>query len=318
MSGDGRRRGALRLVAPAKINLALEVLARRADGYHEIDTVITTIDLADEVRLRPAAGLEVALDGPRAAGIAVTEEATGEAAEAAAGELSGRAARALAAAAGREPDVRIELTKRVPVAAGLGGGSSDAAAVLRGLNVLWGLDWPPERLATVAAQLGSDVPFFLHGGTARCTGRGERVQPLRDLRPPLRLLLLLPPLPATPGKTARRYGALTERDHTDGEHVQRLAARLGRGAPPPPQDMVNAFEAVVERTETELVAHYAAYRATGASPLRLCGAGPALYLPVEGGARVGELRRDLRAAGAEVIEAHTLPRERALAVTTDA
>ena len=310
MSGKATPGGALRLPAPAKINLALEVLGRRPDGYHEIDTVVTTIDLADELRLRPAAGLEVCLDGPHAAGVAAAEEA--------AEELSGRAARALAAAAGRDPGVRIELTKRVPVAAGLGGGSSDAAAVLRGLNVLWGLDWAPERLSAVAAELGSDVPFFLHGGTARCTGRGERVEPLRDLRPPLRLLLLLPPLPAAPGKTARRYGALTERDHTDGRHVRRLAARLGRGAPPPPRDMVNAFEAVVERTEAELVAHYAAYGAAAASPLRLCGAGPALYLPVEGEARIGDLRRELRAAGAEVIEARTLPRERALAVVDDA
>ncbi|MGE3794986.1 MAG: 4-(cytidine 5'-diphospho)-2-C-methyl-D-erythritol kinase, partial [Dehalococcoidia bacterium] len=185
---------ALRLLAPAKINLALEVTARRPDGYHDIDTVMTTIDLADGVRLSPAPALEVALTGPEARGIDPADD------------LAGRAARALAAAAGHEPAVRIEVSKRIAAPAGLGGGSSDAAAVLRGLNVLWGLNWSLERLAEVAATLGSDVPFFLHCGAARCTGRGDLVQPQRDLKP-LRLLVLVPPDGAVQNKTARRYGA---------------------------------------------------------------------------------------------------------------
>ena len=211
----------------------------------------------------------------------------------------------------------IEVTKRVPVAAGLGGGASDAAAVLRGLNVLWGLDWPVERLTELAAALGSDVPFFLHGGTARCTGRGEVVAPLRD-PPPLPLLLLLPPVEPPPDKTARRYRALTDPDFSRGQHAQRLARSIGRGAPPPARDLVNAFEAVVERSESELVAHYALYRATGGPQLHLCGAGPALYLLVPERARTAELRRDFEAAGARVFETRTLPRAAALAVTRDA
>ncbi|MEZ4554352.1 MAG: 4-(cytidine 5'-diphospho)-2-C-methyl-D-erythritol kinase [Dehalococcoidia bacterium] len=292
---------ALRLLAPAKINLALEVTGRRADGYHDIDTVMTTIDLADAVRLSPAPALEVILSGPEAAGIDPDDD------------LAGRAARALADAAGREPAVRIEVTKRIPSPAGLGGGSSDAAAVLRGLNALWGLDWPLERLAEVAATVGSDAPFFLHCGAARCTGRGEVVQPLRDLKP-LRLLVLVPPVGALQNKTARRYGALTPHDFTDGHRSWRLSQRLARGAPPPTNDLVNVFESVVERTDAELVAHYASYRAAGAPQLHLCGAGPAVYVFVREGARVADLRRGFEALGAAVFEARTLPRAAALAV----
>ena len=159
---QGPGTAALSLLAPAKLNLVLEVVERRDDGFHDLDTVMTTIDLADRVGLRPAGELDVRLSGRGA------EQIAGE------DELAAAAARALAEAAGREPSVAIEVEKRVPAAAGLGGGSSDAAAVLRGLARLWQLDWPIERLEEVAASVGSDVPFFLHGGTARCRGRGAR------------------------------------------------------------------------------------------------------------------------------------------------
>jgi 4-diphosphocytidyl-2-C-methyl-D-erythritol kinase len=203
----------------------------------------------------------------------------------------------------------------VRAAGGLGGGSSDAAAALRGLNVLWGLGWDVARLAAVAETLGSDVPFFLHGGTARCTGRGEQVEPLPDLRP-LRMLILVPPVPAPPDKTARRFRALRPADLTDGSRSQRLARRLARRAPPPTNDLVNAFEAVIERSEPELVAHYAGYGAATARTPRfhLCGAGPALYLLLHEEALFAELRRDFERAGARVLEARTLPRAEALRV----
>lgn len=296
--------GGLRLTAAAKINLALEILGKRDDGFHEIDTVITTISLADELRLRPAEELTVRFSGRHARDI--SDE----------GELCAAAVQAVARATGRPPAVEIEVTKRIPVAAGLAGGSSDAAAVLRGLNELWDLDWSIEELTDVAAEIGSDVPFFLHGGVARCTGRGEVVQPLKELAP-LRLLLLVPPVPPRADKTARRFGALVHGDFSDGERSRRLAARLDRGAPPPARDLVNAFEAVVERSEPELLAHYVRYRAGRGPALHLCGAGPALYLLVNKNARVAALRRGFEAAGAEVIEASTLPRAEALAITSD-
>jgi len=294
----------VRLIAPAKINLALEVLHRRPDGYHEVDTVMTTLDLADRVTITqraPGAGLEVVLTGAYAAGIDPADD------------LSGRAAQLIADETGRAPDVRIEVAKRIPSPAGLGGGSSDAAAVLRGLNALWGLGMDAEALAALGARIGSDVAFFAVGGTARCTGRGDRVEGLRDMRP-LRMLILVPPVPAGEAKTARRYAALTPQDFGHGHVSQRLAHRIARNAPPPTNDLVNTFERVIERTQPELVAHYAAYSAQGAPRLHLCGAGPAVFLLVTEGAKVAELRRDFSMTGAVVIEARTLPRPAALAV----
>ena len=281
------------------------MLSKRDDGFHNLDTVMTTISLADEVRLRPAEALSMQFSGRRARDI--SED----------GELCVAAARAMAQASGRAPNVAIEVAKRIPVAAGLAGGSSDAAAVLRGLNQLWGLDWSIEELTDVAASLGSDVPFFLHAGSARCTGRGEIVQPLKDIAP-LRLLLLVPPVPPMPDKTVRRFGALAHGDFSDGSRSRKLAARLDRGAPPPVRDLVNVFEAVVERSDPELLAHYVRYRAGRGPALHLCGAGPTIYLFVTKNVKVAALRRDYQATGAEVIEASTLSRADALAITADA
>ena len=295
--------GGLRLLAPAKINLALEVLDKRGDGFHEIDTVMTTIDLADRVRLQPADELSVRFDGPHGGMI---ED-----------DLCTRAALALGEASGHNAAVRIEVTKQIPLAAGLGGGSSDAAAVLRGLNQLWGLGWTVEELSSVAASLGSDVPFFLQGGAARCSGRGEIVEPLRDVRD-LRLLLLLPPVTSAPDKTARRYGALTADDFSDGEHVRRVAGRVGRGAPPPVNDLVNTFEGVVERSEPELLAHYASYRKSGVPQIHLCGSGPMVYLLVSDLAKVKALRHDFEMLGADVIDTRTLGHRDAVAIQSDA
>ena len=295
---------AVTAIAPAKINLALEVTRTRPDGYHEIATVMTTLDLTDRVRVSAHPTLEVRLDGPDARGIEPADE------------LSGRAARAIAQAAGRAPNLLIEVTKRIPSPAGLGGGSSDAAAVLRAVNALWGLGWSAERLGKIGASIGSDVPFFVHGGTAHCTGRGEHVEPLKDLKT-MRMLVLVPPVPAAKQKTALRYAALTQHDFTDGHRTWRLAQRIARGAPPPTNDLVNAFESSIERTDVELLAHYAAFRAAGAPQLHLCGSGPAVYTLIKEGIRIAQFRQAFEAVGARVFEAHTVPRAQALALTRE-
>ncbi len=158
------------LKAPAKINLSLRVLGRRPDGYHDIDSVMQMVGLYDDVEVAPGRrGLDVVVEGadlPAGPGNLVYEAAT-----------------ALAKAAGVSTGASIRLAKRIPIGAGLGGGSSDAAAVLMALSRLWRLRWTRTRLAELGAGLGSDVPFFFFGPTARVTGRGELVA--RTARPRL-------------------------------------------------------------------------------------------------------------------------------------
>ncbi len=162
----------LALRCPAKVNLHLEVLGRRPDGYHEVRTVLAAVGVWDEVTL------ELAPPG------VVTLEVAGEAAVPAGEEnLMVRAARLLAQVSGAAHGVHMSLAKRIPVAGGMGGGSSDAAATLAGLAVLWGLDGSYAALQPLAARLGADVPFFLVGGVALGTGRGSEVEPLPDLPP---------------------------------------------------------------------------------------------------------------------------------------
>lgn len=165
MSKRAVRRRCLTLQASAKVNLALEVLGKRSDGYHEIATVMQAVDLCDRLTLETAPS-------------AITFEADDPALPTDEHNLVVRAARLLQQACGLAAGARIQLSKRIPVAAGLGGGSSDAAATLWGLNRLWGLRWPQKRLAELAITLGMDVPFFLSGGRALGTGRGERLKRL--------------------------------------------------------------------------------------------------------------------------------------------
>ena len=171
----------LRLLAPAKLNLSLRVLGRRADGYHELDTLFERIDLADELTFTPQPGsaLTLTTDHPTL-GVGVDN-------------LILKAARLLQRTAGVSHGAAIHLVKRIPVAGGLGGGSSDAATTLVGLNKLWGLSMERARLKALAAELGSDVPFFLEEAAfAVGRGRGERCEPRTGL-PTLWHVLVTPP-----------------------------------------------------------------------------------------------------------------------------
>jgi 4-diphosphocytidyl-2-C-methyl-D-erythritol kinase len=158
-------RGEVTLLAPAKINLALAVTGKRDDGYHDLLSVFATIDLADRVRVAPYKRLEVRIAPEVGA-------PPGD-------DLASRAVRAMAKATGHEPTAFVHIRKRVPVAAGLGGGSSDAGAVLRALASIWKRG--DVDLVALAATIGSDVPFFVTGArVAVVGGRGERVEPLPD------------------------------------------------------------------------------------------------------------------------------------------
>ena len=151
--------------APAKINLALHVRRRRADGYHDLDTLFAFTAFGDTLAGEAADGLSLTVEGPFAAGLGGNDD------------LVAGAARALAAAAGCSANARLHLTKRIPVAAGLGGGSADAAAALRLLNRIWGLGWPDDRLVAVARTVGADVAACITSRTSRGTGRGDTLQP---------------------------------------------------------------------------------------------------------------------------------------------
>ena len=161
----------MRLAAHAKINLTLEVLGTRPDGYHDLRSVVTTIPLHDDVELldAPAGEVTVEMEGDGMEVPRVPSEAN----------LAVRAARALQEACSVARGVHIRIVKRIPVGAGLGGGSADAAAVLNGLNEMWGLGLPKERLCAIGAEVGSDVPALVLGGTVLMEGRGERVRRAR-------------------------------------------------------------------------------------------------------------------------------------------
>lgn len=169
----------------AKVNRYLRVLGRRGDGYHELDTMFQTIDLADGLQVVEAdAGLTLACDDPA---VPVDDR-----------NLVIRAGKLLAREAGIAAAAAISLRKRIPAGGGLGGGSSNAAVALVLLARLWKLPFSEADLARLASQLGSDVPFFLCGGTARGTGRGEWIEPMPDA-PGAELLLVIPPFPVSTG-----------------------------------------------------------------------------------------------------------------------
>jgi 4-diphosphocytidyl-2-C-methyl-D-erythritol kinase len=156
--------GSVTVRVPGKVNLYLSVGDRRDDGYHELTTVFHAVSLLDEVTVSTADVLSLEMAGEGVAALPADER-----------NLAWRAAELMAEHVGREPDVAISIEKSIPVAGGMAGGSADAAAVLVAMNTLWELGVPRRDLHTLAAQLGSDVPFALHGGTALGTGRGEEL-----------------------------------------------------------------------------------------------------------------------------------------------
>ena len=274
--------------AYAKVNLTLEALGRRDDGYHDVVSVIQTVDLHDTLTFEPAEQLELVCDDPELAGC---------------GNLAWRAARLLRDAAGTADGARISIVKRIPVAAGLGGGSSDAAATLVALNRLWRLGLSTEELTPLAARLGSDVPFLLRGGTAMVSGRGERVAPL----PPADLewlVIACPDIPV-PNKTASLYGRLSPVNFTRGALTRRLAARIRGGGDLPPQFLFNVFDDVAFDAFPGLRNCWNAMHAMGAREVHLAGSGPSLFAPVssrEVGAALQLLLTHRHGVGAHLVK----------------
>jgi 4-diphosphocytidyl-2-C-methyl-D-erythritol kinase len=186
----------VRVFAPAKINLTLEVGLPRADGYHPLQSVVAFADIGDEIEAVSADALTLDIEG----------EFAGDLTADSANNLVLRAARALADAANVEHGAALLLRKNLPIASGIGGGSSDAAATLRALNQLWALDWPLERLLAIARTLGADVPICLAGVPAYMTGVGERFEPM-DL-PAFAAVLVNPLTPLSTPAVYRRFDAM--------------------------------------------------------------------------------------------------------------
>ena len=261
--------------AYAKINLTLEVLGRRPDGYHEVRTVLQTIDLADRLRFSLAPRLEMDCSAP---------ELRGE------DNLVFQAADALRKATGCDKGANIRLEKYIPVGMGLGGGSSDAAATLKALNRFWGLSMGDDELRSIAASLGSDVTFFLQGGTALGEGRGEVIVDLPPM--PQRWMVLLCPQSHTTEanaslalKTARLYSMLSHEHYTDGGHTGSLVETLKDGRFSESllfnvfeQAAPSAFQCLsqVQRVFLEALPALPTSN-TGARRVHLSGTGPALY-----------------------------------------
>ncbi len=278
--------------AHAKINLTLDVLGRRTDGYHELATVMQTIDLHDTLCLTATNEHKVQL-------ICSQPELCN------AENLAARAAQAMRQHIGSTLGLKIELYKRIPMAAGLGGGSSNAAAVLLALQRWWQLDISQVDLLNMAASLGSDVPFFLTGGLALCEGRGERVTPLNPYWPQsMRWLLLLKP--AISISTAAVFRQLPVSDYTDGSHSRAVCDALQARREPRIDDLHNSLERSVLQYYPEVVQAREDMLRAGAPYVRLSGSGPTLFAPFSELEHALHVQHQLQNLGYEVYLSHAL------------
>jgi len=277
----------IEIPAYAKVNLTLEVLGKRADGFHEIVSIMQTISLHDTVTVEPADNITLS---PALPGVPIEDN------------LAYRAAVLLAERSGTRQGATISIEKTIPQASGLGGGSSNAAAVLVGLNRLWGLGMSDGELAWLGAGLGSDVPFFVRGGTAMVSGRGERVRPLPAVdRSWLVLLCLKIPLA---NKTAAMYSKVTPAHYTRGLLTRKLEARIRGGGDVPAELLYNAFDEIALAAYEGLEEHRDALSSFGAREIHVAGSGPTLYAPMsrrDQGTAISLLLRSMRGWNAQLV-----------------
>jgi 4-diphosphocytidyl-2-C-methyl-D-erythritol kinase len=279
----------LTVLAAAKINLTLEVMEKRPDGYHEIRSVIQTINLHDRLRFSLSDGMEFHGDNPEL----VVEVS-----------LMPQAARLLKQAEGCAKGATIEITKRIPLSSGLGGDSSDAAAILVGLNQLWQLSLSREELLELASKLGSDVAFFLYGGTALVEGRGEIVTPLPSL-PRRWVVLVVPSVPRMKEKTKRLYASLKPAHYTNGQITERLVKAL-EGGGFRPSLLFNTFENIAFGQFSGLEVYKEHIKKLGAPNIHLAGSGPTLFTLLEDKAQAEDLYTRYKQQGMEAYLTETV------------
>jgi len=279
----------LTIYAPAKINLVLEVLGKHND-YHRISSIVQSIDLCDVLNFQPDQEICFECDEPSLKR----------------NNLVTRAATLLKESTKCSLGARIELRKRIPWGAGLGGGSSDAAATLLALNELWGLGLPPSALVNLASKLGSDVPFFIRKGTALVEGKGEKVTPLPSL-PETHFVLLVPPLPRISGKTKQMYSRLNATHFTEGQFVQQALSSLRQGKMLDHSLMFNVFEKVAFDFFPGLDNYRKILNEAGAPGIYLAGSGPCLFTFFSEKRKARELFSRLRKQGLECYLASSFP-----------
>lgn len=279
----------LTLKAPAKINLTLEVLGKRPDGFHEIRSVLQTVDLSDTLCIEQGQGITFQCKPGWAAQKSLVSKAAALIQEA--GNV----------AAGAE--IRIE--KKIPLMSGLGGDSSGAAAVLKGLNEFWELKFSIEKLTELAAGLGSDVAFFLRGGTALVSGRGEKITLLPGIGQ-MWVVLVQPDMPVETGKTGRMYANLKPSHFTDGSITQKLVESLKQGKPFRPAMLYNVFENIAFQDFTIKRLYIDPLIKLGALHVHLAGSGPVVFAMLPDKPRAEDLYRRCKAQGMKAYLVQTL------------
>ncbi len=280
----------LKTLAPAKINLVLEVLGKRNDGYHEIRSIVQVISLCDTLSFELDDVISLECDEPTLQ----TPD-----------NLVVRAAELLREVSGSKKGAKIRLEKRIPCAAGFAGGSSDAAATLLALNRLWNLEYTASDLVPLAANLGSDVPFFIHGGVALVEGRGEKVTPL-EAWVPCWFVLLVPSLPKMPNKTQQLYSLLDTLHFSEGQFVDRAMSKWSQGEGINASLMFNVFERVACRAFPGLETYWRRFAKAGVTDIHLVGSGPALFTLVSDSIEAEEVCRRLHQQGIEAYVASTI------------
>jgi len=269
--------------AQAKINITLEVLKKRADGYHEIRSIVQTIDFCDKLSFKAGPRTEIICNLP--------EWSSSK-------SLVSKAVDLLRNTSGLRQGVVIEIEKHIPLNSGMGGDSSDAAAVLRGLNLLWGLKLSIRDLLALAAQLGSDVSLFLYGGTLLVEGRGDKVRPLRPL-PHATVVLLMPPLPRLENKTRILYSQLNINHYTYGRATEDFVKMLEGREVGKNFGMFNVFDTVGMRYFAGLKEYRGKFIEAGAVDIHLTGSGPTLFTLLQDEVKANAIHKKLQAQGLE-------------------
>ncbi len=267
--------------APAKINLVLEVLNKRSDGYHEIRSLIQTINLYDVMYFEADRELEFICN--------ISELQIPD-------NLVVKAAELMRTTYNCKRGAKIRLEKKIPTGAGLGGGSSDAAITLMALNKLWNLHVKREELLRLAAQLGSDVSFFLYRGMALVKSRGEHVIPLPSTPIPW-FVVLSPAIPEIPAKTKKLYTQLNEQHFTQGQYTSEVMQSWSVDYRIDPRKLFNVFDSVAFEVFPELERYQSMFKDAGADNIHLAGSGPSLFAPFEDQMKAGDVHRRLEAGG---------------------